>query len=245
MRRALAGAACLAACLGGVAAAQRAEVTQEIFDARGHPQLVANPVPDGGRGEVVAWRECRPGRACEEIPLERRDDRDIAPGATPADTRWEVDVESDTGERTTDVSLPWQGRVTAAGRPRVVGRLRVGRLVRPRATDWSGGWGAGDYSLLRLEACRTRAGRRCETLSAEGMGVPGCRDAAVVLGRRHRGWWIRAVDLRYAADTAFAAIGYGRARDVPLARPSRTVVRSKLAGPVRPRSGPRHRCPRR
>ena len=62
-----------------------------------------------------------------------------------------------------------------------------------------------------------------------------CPGAAAVLSRRYAGWWVRSVDRRIARDTAFAGVGYERPRDIPIARPFPTAVRSRLVGPVRPR----------
>ncbi len=214
------------------ASAQRAEITQEVFDREGLPVLVANPVPDGAKGEVVAWRSCPPAEACVPLPLPKPSPRGLEPGDVAAGTAFEVDVRARDGELTTDRSLPWRGRVTATSPPAVGGALRVGRIARVVPAAWSGGW-RGDGSLLRLEACRTAAGTRCETLSAQGEDPPVCPGAAVVLGRRYAGWWVRAVDQRVARDTAFAGVGYARPRDIPIARVSPTTVRSPLAGPVR------------
>ena len=243
MRRALVLGLAITALLGGVASGQQAKITQHMFDDRGLPTLVGNPSPDGSKGRVIAWRECRPGRACTKIPLGRKDVRRIDPGNGPAGTRWEVTVRSNGGRLTTDRSMAWQGRVTAETRPRVTGRLRAGRVIRPRPAEWRGGWRRGDFSFLGLEACPTRAGRRCETLSSEEHGLPAaCRGRGAVLADRYEGWWVRAIDARYAGGTAFPGVYYGRARNVPVSKPGRTLARSRLAGPVRPRNGPRASC---
>jgi len=215
------------------AVAQRAAMTQQVFDEHGLPVLVANPVPDGGRGRVVAWRMCPPGAACQPVAVDGADDRSIEPGDVPAGTSFEVDVVAESGEKTTARSTPWLGRVSATSVPTVTGALRVGRLVRPVRASWSGGWEA-DRDLLRIEACASATGRRCETLSAQGEDPPTCPGGAAVLGRRYTGWWVRAVDRRIAADAAFAGVGYDLPRDIPLARPSQTTVRSELVGPVLP-----------
>jgi hypothetical protein len=223
------------------AAAQRAEITQQVFDNDGLPVLVANPVPNGNRGQVVAWRMCPPAAACQSIATDGVDVRSIEPGDVAAGTSFEVDVVADSGERTTDRSAPWLGRVTTVTPPAVTGELQVGRLARPVPASWSGGWPA-DGDLLRLEACATATGRGCETLSAQGEDPPVCPGAAAVLGRRYAGWWVRAVDHRVAADAAFAGPGYDLPRDIPLARPSRTTVRSELVGPVLPGLGDFDEC---
>jgi hypothetical protein len=235
------GLSCAALLVAPSAAAQRAGITQQVFDDDGLPVLVANPVQNGNRGQVVAWRLCPPAGACQPVPTDGRDDRSIEPGDVAAGTSFEVDVLANSGETTTDRSTPWLGRVTATTAPAVTGTLRVGRLARPVPASWSGGW-TGDYDLLRLEACATAAGRRCETLSAQGEDPPVCPGGAAVLGRRYTGWWVRAVDHRVALDSAFAGPGYELPRDIPLARPSPTTVRSGLLGPVRRARGAFSEC---
>jgi hypothetical protein len=230
--RAGVGLICASLLIAPPAAAQRAEITQHVFDDDGLPRLVANPVPNGARGEVVAWRMCPPAAACQPLPTDGRDHRSFEPGDVAAGTSFEVDVVADDGVTTTDRSTPWLGRVTAATPPAVAGTLRVGGLARPVPAGWTGGW-TGDYDRLRLEACATATGRRCETLSAQGEDPPVCPGGAAVLGRRYAGWWVRSVDQRVSADSIFAGVGYALPRDIPLARLSRTTVRSELVGPVR------------
>jgi len=225
----------------GPAYAQRAEITQEIFAADGWPVLVANPTPDGGKGRIAAWRECPPGATCDEVPVDGPDQRQIEPGEVLPGTLFEVDAVSDQGEVTTARSQAWGGRVTAVRPARLTGKLRVGRRIRPLAAGWTGGW-PGDYSLLRLEACRRPNGRRCETLSAEEFTTSECAGGRAVLGPRYRGWWVRALDQRVARDTLFPGIAYARARFIPRLRPSRTVVRTKLKGPIRPARGTFQKC---
>lgn len=241
-------ALCLAAAICGLAScparvlAQTAEVTQEIFNRQGLPLLIANPTPDGGKGKIVAWRKCPPRAGCEPVPVEGDDDRSIEPGDVPVGTIFEADALS-SGALTTARSLAWRGRVTANAPPSLAGTLRVGRLLRPEGGTWTGGWDA-DYSRLGLEACREPDGRRCETLSAEGEDPPGCTDGRAVLGRRYEGWWVRAVESRFARDTAFGGVGHLRIRDVPPPKPGRTVARTPLLGPVRPNAGNFRECAR-
>lgn len=236
-RLAVASAAVVSLVLCGTAAGQTARISQHIFDARGNPSLVA----DGD--EIVQWRACRPGEACERLETRQRTESFLEPGPVPAGTVFEVDVRSTQGRVATARSRAWRGRVTATGAPGLAGALRVGRIIRPVATRWAGGWGD-DLSSLRLEACRRRDARRCETLSSDAYEELSCAGGAAVLGRRYRGWWVRALDVRYARETAFADIGYGDARSIPLARPRRTVARTPLVGPVRRAKTPFSQCGR-
>lgn len=224
--RALTSAVVVSLVLCGTAAGHTARIGQHLFDARGNPSLVVES------GEVVQWRVCRPGEDCERLGTTRGTQGFIEPGPVPAGTVFEVDVRSTQGKVTTARSRAWRGRVTATGTPRLAGTLRVGRTVRPVGTQWTGGWG-NDLSSLGLQACPRRNARRCETLSSDAYDELSCARGAAVLGRRYRGWWVRAVDVRSAREAAFVDIGYGDARSIPLARPGRTVARTSLVGPVR------------
>ncbi len=222
------------------AAGQQAQITQRVFTDEGLPYLVGNPVPDGSKGTVIAWRECRPGVPCRALAAEGRGDF-IEPGDVPAGTTFEMDALSDSGVLTTDRSIPWQGRVASTSSPGVSGALRVGRIVLPRAASWTGGW-EGDYDRFNLEACRTAAGLSCEALAAQGEDPLVCPGGGAVLGHRYLGWWVRAVDGRLARDSVFAGVGYSQPRDIPLPAASATVVRSGLVGPVRASRGAFAEC---
>ena len=87
-------------------------------------------------------------------------------------------------------------------------------------------------------------GERCETLSAQGEDPPVCPGAAAVLGRRYAGWWVRAVDHRISAQSAFAGVGYSAPRFIPIAKPSRVTVRSEFVGPVKTDNGAFDECVR-
>ena len=116
-------------------------------------------------------------------------------------------------------------------RPRLEGQPEVGATVKPVPGAWRGGWGA-EFDRLRVQACRTIDARRCVTLSAEGEDYHG-RHRRALLRNRHVGWYLFAIDQRFARDTVFAGVGYGRASDIPPLEPGRTVARSAPVGPVR------------
>lgn len=231
-RCAIVAAVVLVSAIAGTATAQQAQITQLLFTTSGDPELVASPTPDGEAGEVVAWRKCPPGAACEDVPMERPDDRQIAPGDVPAGTTFEVDVRSSgTGQTTTDRSPPWGGQVTPTRAPAAEGTIRVGGIVHPIAAEWTGGWGD-DRSVVGLEVCRRSTGSGCETLSSTRGGVPTCPRTAAVIGHRYRGWWVRAVDWRVPADMEFPDVGYSRAREIPVPPSDRTAARSAFVGRV-------------
>ena len=199
MRRALLIAVAGAAVLPGAARAQQAAITQRVFDLGGNPQLVGNPSPDGSKGSV-SWAICRPAApSCVAAGTERV----LEPGPQPAGTVFELTVDY-AGQRTTDRSQAWGGRVTATTRPVLAGRARVGRLVRARKARWTGGWGD-ESDLLVVQACRTRTAGQCVILAPRA--IP----------RRYRGWYAFAVDRRLPAQAAFATAQPGL-------RPARTVA---------------------
>ena len=141
-----------ALCVAAPAAAQKAEISQHVFDNEGLPHLVANPVPDGGKGRIVAWRTCAPDVACQSVSVD--DDRGLEPGDVPAQTVFEADAVANDGRLTTARSKPWLRRVTASVPPAVAGPPAVGRLVRPVPARWAGGW-QGDGDLLSSRPART------------------------------------------------------------------------------------------
>ncbi len=209
MRRVLLIAVVAAVVLPGVARAQQAAITQRVFDLDGNPQLVANPSPDGSKGSV-SWAICRPAAlSCDPAGSERV----LEPGPQPAGTVFEASVDY-AGQRTTDRSPAWGGRVTATTRPVLAGRARVGRRVHARKAGWTGGWGD-ESDLLVVQACRTRTAKHCVILAPRP--IP----------RRYRGWFVFAVDRRLPAQQAFSAAQPGL-------RPARTVV---FSAPRRIRRG--------
>ena len=229
------------ACCAPPASAQRAAITQQGFGPDGLPRLVANPIPDGGQGHVVAWRACAPSAPCGPVGSGAADERALATGDVPAGTVFEADVADASGQITTARSTPWLGRVTAIKPPWATGALKVGQQVTPVPATWSGGW-TGDGDLLGLEACRDRAGTRCETLSAERAGLPTCPGAGAVIAPRYAGWWIRAVDARVSYPLGFAGVGYPTLRAIPAPAPTRTLVVSRPLGPVKESNGAFHEC---
>jgi hypothetical protein len=242
----------MAACAAS-ASAQTARITQRLFDAAGNPHLVANPTPDGMKG-TVAWSICPPaGAPCVSAGTGAV----LAPGPQPAGTTFEAAVEY-AGQRTVERSAAWGGTVSAQERPVLEGRALVGAQVHVTGGRWSGGWGD-EFDRLRVQACRTPAAQRCETISAPE--VPGTRpNAAVTVGARHIGWYLFAVDVRTPREVVGPAIGYRDPRAIPPAGEGPVVALSapgrRVAGPavrLRPRARFRHgrprlgtvRCPRR
>src|SRR3954452_18540859 len=89
--------------------AQRASITQQICDHDGLPQLVANPVPDGGQGRVVAWRSCAPSGACVSVAADGSDGRELTPGDVAAGTTFEADVTDKHGKHHNRAEHPLAG----------------------------------------------------------------------------------------------------------------------------------------
>lgn len=175
-------------------AAQAAESVRWGHAPDGNPLLTSPGEP--GR-TLVQWWACSPSEACRAIgPAPDNSyalqDPQLAPGTTARGTYFEG-MGFDFDER----SPMWMGQVTARNHPRVVGSLRVGRPLVPKGALWSGGW-ADDTSTLALVACPASARATCEYLLTAQKTVtgPGPR----TLGRKHRGWYVYAVDHRVPAD---------------------------------------------
>jgi hypothetical protein len=143
-------------------------------------------------------------------------------------------------------SATWLGRVKATSRPSLQGQIRIGQLVRPMAATWQGGWQAVSgyhaqpdgqsagrepgFEALSVEACRTSSGQQCINLTPQGNPV--FAKSPVRVTRRFIGWYLFAFDQHFAADTAFAGVGYSSPADIPPLKVGQTVARSKPEGPV-------------
>ncbi len=76
----------------------------------------------------------------------------------------------------------------------------------PDRGTWKGGW-VHHWAMFNLEACRTRAGTGCETLSAQDEDPLTCPGVGAVIGRRYRGWWLRGGPPPHWKDTVKAGVG--------------------------------------
>lgn len=173
----------LAVLVPAASAQAEAKITQQIYGDDGQPFLVANVLPDSGLA-TIGWRACNPD--CGDIVATGAVFR---PGATPTGTVFEAEATLG-GVLTTDRTTPWQGQVTNVTPPTLVGEPRVGREVGTVGGTWSGGWDK-DSSQLGLVACRNADGTDCRTLYSH------------VIDPAYAGWYLRAVDRRYAFGTAF------------------------------------------
>jgi hypothetical protein len=124
--------------------AQRAEISQQLFDGHGDPLLAANSVPYGRKG-TTHWYACPAQATC--TPVAPREAYELVPGPTAAGTRFELTLDS-RGHRTEAFSHPWLGRVTAVSPPVLSGTAAVGATVSASAATWTGGWG-GEFEELR------------------------------------------------------------------------------------------------
>lgn len=218
---------------------------QAVYDAHGNPALVANFSPDGGLA-TPRWSVCSPPNVTVCTPARPSADRGFEPGATPAGTIFQATA-TYKGHTYAARSAPWQGTVRAIVPPRLDGHPRYRARVTAHGASWTGGWktdptftpqdgndsgGRGpNFDYLRVQACRTRDGRRCVTVSAPGEGFGFARRPPVV-SNSFTGWYLFAFDERFAHDTAFAEPGYGSPSAVPPLQAGATVARSAPLGPV-------------
>ncbi len=204
------------------------EIAQELLAPDGSPYLLANAVPNGSLA-TPSWAVCPPGAAsCTPAGVTNMAFR---PGPEPAGTTFAASVAIG-GVTSTARSDAWQGAVTATAPPTLTGAPRVGAVVTPHAGAWSGGW-PGDFDRVRVEACRTRAGGGCTTVS----DPQSVRDRfAARIDPRFSGDWLFALDERYGRGTAFASVGFLWPFAIPPTPPGPAVSRSAPLGPV---TGPR------
>jgi len=199
-------------------------ITQEILTADGNPSLVANFRPDGSFA-TPSWAVCAPGEAAC-VPAGGTN-QFVEPGPEPAGTTFEASA-TYAGTTYTARSHPWQGTVAAIAPPTLTGVPKVGTVVTPHTGSWTGGW-SGDFDLSHVEACRTRDGRGCTTISYPHA----FRDRyAARIDPRFSGDWLFALDERYGRGTVFTAVGILWPFGIPPTPPGPTVSRSAPLGPV-------------
>jgi hypothetical protein len=215
---------------------------QASYDSAGDPSLVANFSPDGGLAKP-RWSTCSPPNLNVCTPTSAT--QFLNAGATPAGTVFQATA-TYKGRTYVARSAPWQGTVRATVPPQLDGHPRYGTPVTPHGASWTGGWqtdptfkpqtgldsaGRGpDFDFLSVEACRTRAARHCVNLSApRGYGFS---KRPPVVGAWFTGWYLFAIDQRFAHDTAFAQPGYGSPAAVPPVKLGATAAHSAPLGPV-------------
>jgi len=217
---------------------------QAIYDTAGNPSLVANFSPDGGLPKP-RWSICSPSSVNVCRPANNAT-QFLTPGPTPAGTVFQATATYE-GKTYVARSAPWLGTVRATVPPRLNGHPRYGAAVTPHGASWTGGWqsdssykpqdggdsgGRGpNFDFLSVEACRTRAARRCVNLSAPTESY-GFSKRPPVVGAWFTGWYLFAFDQRLAHDTAFAQPGYRTPAVVPAVKAGATVARSAPVGPV-------------
>ena len=218
---------------------------QAVYTAAGEPLLGASFSPNGALA-TPAWSICRPPdvSVCTPTGAEPL----LRPGPTRPGTVFEAIATYD-GRTYSARSAVWLGTVRAIAPPRLTGRPAVGATVTARKARWSGGWqtdpawrphdgpdsggGGASFDYLRIEACRTRGGERCMTISAPNEGY-GFSNRPPIIAARFAGWFLFSFDLRFAHDTAFAGVGLASPEDLPPAKVGPTIARSAPAGPVAP-----------
>jgi len=204
---------------------------QATYTAAGMPLLVANA--DGGSSQPL-WQICSPRQPCRaESPTRSRTSSrhasQLTPGTVPPGTRFRA-VLTEHERRYLSYSPTWLGTVRATRAPRIRGAALAGATVTPVGARWSGGWGR-DFDALGIQACRTPHGGHCVTLSISGKPYRSGRGRATV-PQHLAGWYLIAVDRRYAHQAAFALPGYTKASAVPPAQAAATVALSQPLGPI-------------
>lgn len=138
-------------------------------------------------------------------------DRELQVGDAPRGSVFEATA-THAGQTASARTVPYRGAVSAVRPPGLLGRPRVGALVRPEPASWTGGWGR-EVSFLQTQVCR-RSRTGCVVIADDFYWDP-CPGAGAVLDERYRGWYLWVVDRRIDRHTAFAsfAAGYPEALD--------------------------------
>jgi hypothetical protein len=158
-------------------------------------------------------------------------------GDVPAGTVFRATA-SDGEQSVSATSDPYQGPLHVTEPPSVQGPLRVGRIVRAVAGQWSGGWG-GEQPYLQLQACRTREAG-CKVI-ASTFWWEHCGGVAARISKRYAGWFLRVGESRSGRQPVYATFLPLRAEDLkPLAPSGNKSVRT--VGRIRPGRGARGGC---
>lgn len=216
---------------------------QAVYDEHGNPSLVANFSPDGALAKP-RWSICAPPNTNVCTPA-KSTSQFLTPGPTPAGTVFEATA-SYNGNTYVARSAVWLGAVQAVTPPTLDGVPRSGTRVAPHGASWTGGWqtdptfkasdglGSGgrgpDFDYLSVEACRTTDPNNCVNLSAPA--ASGFSKRPPVVGNWFTGWYLFAIDQRFAYDTAFAVPGYITPAAVPPVKLGATAAHSAPLGPV-------------
>jgi hypothetical protein len=187
---------------------------------------VANFSPNGSLA-TANWSICAPPPKRKCVPRRTGGHGLLRPGPRPAGTVFRATARY-LGQ-TYFAQKRWHGRITADSRPRLLGRARVGMRVNPVGATWTGGWG-NEFEQLGVEACRTRKGRSCVTVSGGALGCPD--ETRAVIRRAIKGWYLFALDARSPAEEVCSGVAYGSESAVPVWPTGRTVARSAPLGPV-------------
>jgi hypothetical protein len=168
------------AALAGATSARYSVDIQAVFNLRGNPWLVANFSPNGSLA-TTHWSICSPPPEGKCVPRRTRHQA-LEPGPRAAGTVFRATARY-LGQMYS-AQRRWHGRITAHSRPSLLGRPRVGMRVKPVGATWGGGWG-NEFDQLGVEACRTRNGRSCVTVSGGALGCPD--DTRAVIHRAIKG----------------------------------------------------------
>jgi hypothetical protein len=209
--------------------------TYRLLDAQGDPQLVVYAGGYGGSG-WVDWTTC-PGNGAPcfaarpwQTSAGTGSGESFSPGPTSAgsvfrgDGSWEGQPVA--------FRATWLGTVTSVAPPVLRGRAIVGTQVMATPGTWSGGWGD-ELSALRVQACRTRDARDCESLTTGNRTSGEPMQSTPTVTEKYAGWYLFAVDLRREREfvpypmPAILSIG-----PLPPVEPGPTVAFSAPVGPV-------------
>ena len=209
------------------AAGDGVEVSQNVFDADGWPELIANYSPDGSKA-TPQWRVCTP--LCGAVI---KSDQQLSPGPTAPGTSWQASA-TYRGKTTVAQSKTWLGQVTNVTPPAVSGLPSIGSTMVATPGTWGGGWGD-DFSELNLRACRTLQAVDCRIMVGSSP-EPDTTSGPVKVTTSYGGWYVGPIDMRLPADVAIAGVGIVREGNavsgIRAPSPAQTIAAGPLVGPI-------------
>jgi hypothetical protein len=174
------------------------------LDPSGNPQLAASyETPSPGVTPTLIWSVCGPP-TMQCTPMSSG--ATFAPGPEPAGTSFQL-TENVDGQSFSAGSPQWNGALTVAQPPTIVGELRVGNVASPSPATWTGGFGP-TTDTVGIEACRQPTTGSCVLLSDTNNAFAPHDSPNTRIGGWFTGWFLRAFD-QHAQGFPIAGVGLG------------------------------------
>jgi hypothetical protein len=220
---------------------------QQSYDSAGDPSLIANAEVAGDKARPTWW-VCLPPKLDVCAPARRGvsgydTSAFLTPGASVPGSVFQAVLTTGHHSYVARTSS-WLGTVKASSPPSLTGAPRAGGVVVAHGARWIGGWSGSLTSgvasephepastdAISVEACRTREGRACVNLTAQGDHA-GFSLRPPMVNAGFVGWYLFAFDERIAEPYISDLVLYSSPFAIPVGPVGPTNARSAPLGPV-------------